>query len=257
MAEVICIANQKGGIGKTTTATALTSILSSQGKKTLLIDADPQGNSTDTYRAVSKDVATLYDVILDKDDPLPIAEAIQETEIGDIVASDPGLKNADVDLNNDPACFHKLKEALENLEGYDYVIIDTAPADNMLLKNCLVAADKVVIPITADRYAIQGLSDLNKTIALVRKYQNQNLQIAGLLLVKYKSRQKLAKEVKDALENISKQLQTKVFETTIRESTSAQQAQAKRTTLIEYAPNSTTAQDYIAFTDELLMKGAK
>ncbi len=257
MAEVICIANQKGGIGKTTTATALTSILSSQGKKTLLIDADPQGNSTDTYRAISKDVATLYDVVLDRDDPLPIAEAIQETEIGDIVASDPELKKADLVLSNDAAALYKLKEALENLEGYDYIIIDTAPADNMLLKNCLVAADKVVIPITADRYAIQGLSDLNKTLASVRKYQNPNLQIAGLLLVKYKSRQKLAKEVKDALENISKQMQTKVFETTIRESTSAQQAQAKRTTLIKYAPNSTTAQDYIAFTDELLMKGAK
>ena len=127
----------------------------------------------------------------------------------------------------------------------------------MLLKNCLVAANQVVIPITTDRYAIQGLSDLNKTLISIRKYQNPNLKIAGLLLVKYKSRQKLAQEVKEALNNIAIQMQTKVFDTTIRESTSAQQAQAKRTTLIKYAPKSTTAQDYIAFTNELLKKGTK
>ena len=118
--EVICIANQKGGIGKTTTATALASILAEQGKKTLLIDADPQGNSTDTYRAISKDTATLYDVILDRDDPLPIAEAIQHTEIGDIVASDPELKKADITLANDAAALYILREALEELKGYDY-----------------------------------------------------------------------------------------------------------------------------------------
>lgn len=249
--EVICIANQKGGIGKTTTATALASILSAQGHKTLLIDADPQGNSTDTFRGISKNVATLYDVILDRDDPYPIADAIQHTEIGDLVASDPELKKADIVLSNDAGALFILREALDTLNGYDYVIIDTAPADNMLLKNCLVAANKVVIPITADRYAIQGLADLNKTIVSIRKYQNPNLIIAGLLLVKYKKRQKLAQEVMEALKDIAIQLQTKVFDTTIRESTSAQQAQAMRTTLIKYAPTSTTAQDYIAFADEL------
>lgn len=248
--EVICIANQKGGIGKTTTATALASILASQGKKTLLIDADPQGNSTDTYRAISKDTATLYDVILDRDDPLPIAEAVQKTEIGDIVASDPELRKADIFLANDAAALYTLREALEKLTGYEYVIIDTAPADNMLLKNCLVAADKVIIPITADRYAIQGLSDLNKTLITIKKYQNPNLQISGLLLVKYKSRQKLAQEVKESLESIAVQMHTKVFSTTIRESASTQKAQASRSLLINYAPNSTTAQDYMSFAEE-------
>lgn len=253
---MICIANQKGGIGKTTTATALASILESMGNKTLLIDADPQGNSTDTYRAISKDTATLYDVVLDRYDPLPITEAIQKTEIGDIVASDPELKSADVKLPNDGDEYFILKEALSKLKGYDYVVIDTAPADNKLLKNCLIAADKVVIPITADRYAIQGLSDLNKTLVKIKKRNNPNLEIAGLLLVKYKGRQVLAQEVKESLEQISTQMQTKVFQTTIRESTNAQKAQATRTTLIKYAPNCTTAQDYKAFTEELL-KGTK
>lgn len=250
--EIICIANQKGGIGKTTTATALASILAEQGKKTLLIDADPQGNSTDTYRALSKDVATLYDVVLDRDDPLPIADAIQHTEIGNIVASDPELKKADIILSNDASALYILKEALEKLPGYDYVIIDTAPADNMLLKNCLVASNKVVIPITADRYAIQGLSDLNKTLVSVKKYQNPGLTIAGLLLVKFKKHQVLAQEVKEALETIAKQMDTKVFNTTISESVNAQKAQATRTTLIKFAPKCTTAIDYKEFAKELI-----
>lgn len=254
--QVICIANQKGGIGKTTTATAIASILESKGFKTLLIDADPQCNSTDTYRAKTQKTATLYDVILDSDDPLPINEAIQHTEIGDIVASDPELKTADTKLPTDGEEYFKLQEALQKLDGYDYVVIDTAPADNKLLKNCLIAADKVVIPITADRYAIQGLSELNKTIVKIKKRNNPKLEITGLLLVKYKVRQKLAQEVKKALEGISEQMQTKVFETTIRESASAQKAQAKRTTLIKFDLNSTAAQDYIAFTEEFL-KGVK
>lgn len=254
--KVICIANQKGGIGKTTTATALASILEVKGMKTLLIDADPQGNSTDTYRAVSKDTATLYDVILDREDPLPIMEAIQKTEIGDIIAADPELKSADIKFPNDGNEYFILQEALAELKGYDYVVIDTAPADNKLLKNCLIAADKVVIPVTADRYAIQGLSDLNKTLVKIKKRNNPKLEIAGLLLVKYKSRQKLAQEVKESLQNIALQMKTKVFETTIRESTSAQKAQATRTTLIKFSSDCTTAEDYIAFTEELL-KGEK
>ena len=249
MKAVICIANQKGGIGKTTTATNLSSILSSSGNKTLLIDADPQGNSTDTYRAISKDTATLYDVILDKDDPLPIAEAIQKTEIGDIIASDPELKQADIILNDNDT---SLRKALSELKEYDYVVIDTAPANNKLLKSCLIAADKVVIPLTADRYSIQGLADLNKTLLTTKKEANPSLEVSGILLIKYKKRQLLAREVKEALDEISTKMNTKVFDTTIRESTYAQKAQATRTTLIKYAPNCTTAKDYKDFTIELL-----
>lgn len=253
--QVICIANQKGGIGKTTTATALASILNERGHKTLLIDADAQGNSTDTYRAISKDQATLYDVVLDREDPLPIMEAIQKTEIGDIIASDPNLKDGDSILEKEMYKFEVLQEALTQLSDYEYVVIDTAPANNTLLINCLVASNKVVIPITADRYAIQGLSELNKTIRDIKKKLNPELQIAGLLLVKYKERQKLAQEVKASLDNIAEMMETKVFDTTIRESANAQKAQALRTTLIKYAPTCTTAMDYQAFTDELLSKG--
>ena len=253
--KVFVIANQKGGIGKTTTATAIASILNSQKKKTLLIDADPQGNSTDTYRAEIKDTATLYDVLLDREDPLPIAEAIQHTEAGDIVASDPALKEADQKLPNDGNEYFLLQDALEGLTGYDFVVIDTAPADNKLLKNCLIAANEVIIPVTPDRYGIQGLAELNRTIVSIQKRNNPKLRIAGLLLVKYHERLLLAKEVKNTLEQVAGQMNTILFETTIRESTNAQKAQAARTTLPKFAPQSTTAVDYENFIYELIMRG--
>lgn len=245
------IANQKGGIGKTTTATALASILSEKGYPTLLIDADQQGNSSDTYQAQMERVATLYDVLLDEE-RIPIKEAIQITEHGDIVASDLLLRKADEILNNDIEGLYRLQDALEELSGYDYVIIDTAPAMNSILYNCLIAADEVIIPITADRYALQGLAQLNETIHAIKKRQNKKLKIAGFLLIKYKERTLLGKEVKESLEKIAVKMNTKLFKTTIRESTKAKEAQAVRSTLIKYAPNSTTALDYIRFTKELL-----
>lgn len=249
--KTIVVANQKGGIGKTTTATALASILAEKGYKTVLIDADQQGNSTDTYRAQVEGVATLYDVLLD-DDRIDVIDAIQDTENGKIIASDPLLRKADEILNNDVEGLYRLQDALENLNGYDYVIIDTAPAMNSILHNCLIAADEVVIPITADRYALQGLSQLNDTITAIKKRQNPKLKISGLLLIKFNSRTLLSKEVKESLISIAENMNTKLFSTTIRESTKAKEAQAMRKTLIHYAPKSTTAEDYIKFVDELL-----
>lgn len=249
--KTIVIANQKGGIGKTTTATALASILSEKRYPTLLIDADQQGNSSDTYQAQMEGVATLYDVLLDEE-RISIKEAIQITENGDIVASDLLLRKADEILNNDIEGLYRLQDALEELSGYDYVIIDTAPAMNSILYNCLIAADEVVIPITADRYALQGLAQLNETIHAIKKRQNKKLKIAGFLLIKYNERTLLGKEVKESLEKIAVKMNTKLFKTTIRESTKAKEAQAVRSTLIKYAPNSTTALDYIRFTKELL-----
>ena len=254
LTTVITIANQKGGIWKTSTATALASILNSKGLKTLLIDADPQGNSTDTYRGISKDKPTLFDVILDLEDPLPANEAIQKTESGDIIASDPLLKEADIKFPSDGEEYFRLKDALENLTGYDYVVIDTAPADNKLLKNCLVASDYVVIPVTPDRYAIQGLSELSHTISTQQKRNNKNLLIAGLLMIRYKSRQTLSKEVESTLQRISEQMHTTVFDSKVRDSTMVQKAQAARVPLISYASASPVADDYRSFTNELLEK---
>lgn len=252
--KIIVVANQKGGIGKTTTATALSSMLSKKGFKTMLIDADAQGNSSDTYRAVIDGQATLYDVLLDED-RISIEEAVQNTDAGYIVASDPLLRKSDEILNGSIDGLYRLQDSISSLSDWDYVIIDTAPSMGSLLYNCLIAADKVVIPVTADRYGLQGLSQLNQTIQAIQKRQNKELKIAGLLLVKFNPRINLSKEVKNSLQDIAIQMNTILFDTFIRESTKAREAQAARIPLIDYSPNSTTAIDYMAFVNELIKDG--
>lgn len=244
------VANQKGGIGKTTTATNLAGILSKKGP-TLLIDADPQGNSTSTYQAKIEDMATLYDVMIDAD-KLPIDEAIQHLPNGDIVASDPLLAKAEKILDGDVEGFYRLKDALDALDGYDYVVIDTAPSLNVILYNCLIAADQVIIPVTADAYAMQGIAQLYDTIMAVKRRQNPSLVIAGLLLVKYSGRSNLEKVTLTDIEEQAKNMGTKLFQTTIRECVKTKEAQEAKKLLIDYAPKCNTMLDYLAFTDELL-----
>ena len=255
MAITFVVANQKGGIGKTTTATTLASVLGKK-KRTLLIDADPQGNSTNTYEAVIEDQATLYDVMVDSD-KLPLEEAIQHMPNGDIVASDPLLVKAEKLLDGDVEGLYRLKDAIEELDGYDYIVIDTAPSMNVILYNCLIAADQVVIPVTADAYALQGLMQLHDTIKAVQRRQNPGLSVAGLLLIKFAGRSNLEKNVQEALNELAEKMETTVFETAIRECVKTKEAQSKKKMLIDYAPNCTTMQDYQAFTKELLKKKKK
>ncbi|MBQ7614061.1 MAG: ParA family protein [Butyrivibrio sp.] len=250
MATIFVVANQKGGIGKSTTATNLAGILGKKAK-TLLIDADPQGNSTSTYEAKVEDVATLYDVMIDSD-KLPISEAIQHTENGDIVASDPLLVKAEKMLDGDVEGFYRLKDALEGLEGYKYVVIDTAPSLNIILYNCLIAANKVIIPVTADAYALQGISQLYDTIMAVKRRQNRDLSIAGLLLVRYAGRSNLERDTREDIETSAKEMGTKLFKTVIRECVKTKEAQENKKLLIDYAPKCNTCLDYIEFSKELL-----
>ena len=250
MATVFVVANQKGGIGKSTTATNLAGILGKKAK-TLLIDADPQGNSTSTYEAKVEDVATLYDVIIDSD-KLPIKEAIQHTENGDIVASDPLLVKAEKMLDGDVEGFYRLKDALDALDDYKYIVIDTAPSLNIILYNCLIAADKVIIPVTADAYSMQGIQQLYDTIMAVKRRQNRDLTIAGLLLVRYSGRSNLERETRENIEQVAKQMNTKLFKTVIRECVKTKEAQEQKKLLIDYAPKCNTCLDYVEFSQELL-----
>lgn len=250
MAITYVVANQKGGIGKTTTATTLAGILGRKGK-TLLIDADPQGNSSNTYQAVIEEQATLYDVMIDAD-KLPLEDAIQHMENGDIVASDPLLSKAEKMLDGDIEGLYRLKDAVEELEEYDYIVIDTAPSLNVVLYNCLIAADRVIIPVTADSYAVHGLKQLYDTIKAVQRRQNPKLKIAGLLLVKFAGRSNLEKDVHIDLEQLADSMNTKLFQTAIRECIKTKEAQVKKKLLIDYAPKCTTMQDYNSFAEELL-----
>ena len=251
MATVICIANQKGGIGKTTTATSIATILSDKGYKTLLIDSDLQGNSTDTYRASFEGVAPLYDILLEEN-PADINDTIQHTEMGDIIASDPLLREADSKLSTKGIAGYKiLKKALSHLMGYDFVIIDTAPTINMVLRNVLTASDYVVIPITADRYGFQGLFELNASIKDAQEL-NEKLKIAGILLVRYNNRTILAREVRDTLISEAHNIGTELFRTSIRECNKVKEAQTVQSTLLKYDKSCTASKDYIALVDELL-----
>ena len=250
MAVTYVIANQKGGIGKTTTATTLAGILATKGK-TLLIDADPQGNSTSTYQAVIEDQATLYDVMVDTD-AAPIEEAIQHMPNGDIVASDPLLAKAGKMLDGNVEGLYRLQDALDMLDGYEYIVIDTAPSLDVVLYNCLIAADQVIIPVTADAYAMQGLSKLHDTIKAVQKRQNPKLVIAGLLLVKYSGRSNLEKNVREEIQGVAEQIGTKLFTTVVRECVKTKEAQMKKKLLIDYAPKCTTMLDYGEFVEELV-----
>ncbi len=250
MATVFVVANQKGGIGKTTTATNLAGVLSKKAS-TLLIDADPQGNSTSTYQAQIEDVATLYDVMIDSD-KLPIEDAIQHMPNGDIVASDPLLSKAEKILDGDVEGFYRLKDAVDELDGYEYIVIDTAPSLNVILYNCLIAADQVIIPVTADAYAMQGIQQLYDTIMAVKRRQNRSLKIAGLLLVKYSGRSNLDRSTKNSIEEEAAQMGTRLFDTKIRECVKTKEAQEKKVLLIDYAPKCNTMVDYLAFADELL-----
>ncbi len=251
MALIISVANQKGGIGKTTTATSLATILSDKGYKTLLIDSDLQGNSTDTFRAKFEGVSTLYDVLLEEH-PANINDVIQHTEMGDIIASDPLLREADSKLSSKGISGYKiLKNALTNLTGYDFVIVDTAPTVNMILRNVLVSSDYVIIPITADRYGFQGLYEFNILIQDAKEL-NEKLKIAGIVLVRYNARTILAREVRESLLNETRTMGMKLFDTSIRECNKVKEAQTLQSTLIKYDRNCSAAKDYINLVDELL-----
>ncbi|MBE6910006.1 MAG: hypothetical protein E7474_10625 [Ruminococcaceae bacterium] len=252
-ARVIAITNQKGGVAKTTTAVCLASGLNERGKKSLLIDTDPQYNATDTYRAQVNNVATLYDVMIDG---LDAREAIQHTDAGDIIAGDPQLNAAAKKLPDGFKKYFVLSKAIEPLkEIYDYIILDTPPQIGDWLYNALVASDSCIVPVSPDRYAFQGLNDLADTINDI-KTQKPDFRISGLLLVRTNSQRSLAKETLDSIPQVCKALDTKCYKTKIRDAEVVKKSQANRMTLFQWEKEvhrrQLVATDYRNFIDEVM-----
>lgn len=248
--KVIAITNQKGGVGKTTTALALHDSLKSKGYKVLLIDTDQQRSATKQFKAIIEDEYTLYDVLLDE---CNIDKAIQHTERGDIVAGDSLLKRCDKLLDG-MKMYHHMKSALDNMKSeYDYVILDCPPSLNTILLNNLTACDEVIIPATChETMSLEGMVDLSDTINDVKEMTNPNINVVGFLMIKYKKNTKLTKQVEDKLSSFEELFNTKTFNSKIRESIKQSEAHAQRLSIFTYAPNSTTAIDYNNFVDEYL-----
>lgn len=250
MAKIIALANQKGGVAKSATVSALVAELKGLGYKALTIDADPQCNTTDAYKAIVNEQETLYDLMMGE---CTAEEAIQQTQQGDIIASDPQLVKADNTFLN-TGREHLLKEAIKPVIGnYDFIVIDTLPGLGVMLLNALTVADGVIIPVTTDRDSLQGLGQLSDTIKATRKYTNQNLRVYGILVTILEENTNISKEViNNNLPQIADMMDTKVFKSKIRKTVNVKNARAARQSLLEYAPNSTAAKDYKNFTAELL-----
>lgn len=243
--RTITIANRKGGVGKTATAHAVGAGLSLRGYKTLFIDLDSQCNLSYELGADEEAEATSMEVLTGE---ATAEEAIQHTEGGDIIAGSPYLATADKELEG----AYRLRDALEPIAGeYDYCIIDTPPALGILAINALTASNSVIIPAKAGVHSLKGLKLLHDTISLVQEMTNPDLKIEGIVVTLYKGRTILARDMRENLEEDAKQLNTKVFNTPIRDNTAIAEAQAMQRDIFSYSPRSNGAHDYNALIDEI------
>lgn len=249
--KVISVANQKGGVGKTTTSYALVYGLMRKGYRVLGIDLDPQSNFSFCFEGIkTNNVATVYDVLKRE---VPIAKAIQiSNDQVHILPSNILLSGADLDLNV-TGKEYRLKEAFDEIDGqYDYVVIDCPPSLSTLTINALTASKDVIVPLGTDIFSLQGIGQLNDTIRTVQRYCNNRLRIAGFLITKWNNRSVLNNEIYNAIIDFGNKLSTKVFETKIRDSVAIREAQTKSTNLYEYAPLNNAVQDYMGFVEEYL-----
>lgn len=246
--QTIAVINQKGGVGKSTTAQAIGAGLFLKGNKVLFIDLDAQGNLSYTLGADTQG-NTIIDVLQQEVSP---EEATQHINGADIIASSPSLAGADTVITA-TGKEYRLKEALEKINGqYDYCIIDTPPALGILTINALTACNGAIIPAQADIYSLQGISQLYSTIETVKKYCNPALQIKGIVLTRFSARAIISREVAEMIDQTAAQFQTKLYNTKIRECTAIKEAQAMQQNIFDYAPKSNAASDYTELVNEIL-----
>ncbi len=246
MTKIITVTNQKGGVGKTTTASALVSGLHERGARVLGIDLDPQGNLGFTLGLDIGQVNTVYDVLKGT---LPIEQAIYRTEYGDILPSDIMLSTAEMEFNA-PRREFMLEQHLRAVRNdYDFIIIDTPPALNILTINAYVCSNALIVPMEAEILSLVGVTQLQETIETVRSTFNPDLKVLGILLNKFTPRFILSREVLDLADEVARQLGTRVFKSKIRRSVHVATAPAHGQSVITYAPDCKPALDLMRIID--------
>jgi chromosome partitioning protein len=251
---IIAIANQKGGVGKTTTAINLAAALSSKGRRTLLVDLDPQANSSMSFLDVHNlQGPAIYEALTESEIHLPdILRKVEKLENLAIAPSTIALAKIEAKLIGELDSHYRLKDELQRVENdFDYVIIDTPPTLGIITVNALVAATHVLIPIQASYFALEGTDDLLETIDKVKVRANPQLQILGALITLYDKRTLLAKDIYDQIQRV---FGLKVFETVITKSVRLEESPAYRESIFTFAPRSTGAFEYYRLSEEVLSR---
>jgi chromosome partitioning protein len=250
MARVIAVANQKGGVGKTTTAVNLGACLASLGKRVLLIDIDPQGNTTSGIGINKADVSyDIYDVLINE---IAAEEAVLPTSVEhlSILPATIQLAGAEIELVPTMSREVRLRQALQPLKSqFDYMLIDCPPSLGLLTINSLTASDSVLIPIQCEYYALEGLSQLLNTIRMVQKHLNTSLEIEGVLLTMLDARTNLGLQV---IEEVKKYFREKVYATVIPRNVRLGEAPSHGQSIIQYDPRSRGAEVYLELAKEVV-----
>ena len=249
MGKVISVANQKGGVGKTTTTINLCTILAKKGKKVLLIDADPQGNATSGLGVDKEIEVSTYDILAND---ATIEQSLQDTAIKNlkVCPSNINLAGAEVELVSMMSREQRLKEKLEEIKDrFDYILIDCPPSLGLITLNAFTASDSVLIPVQCEYYALEGLGQLLNTINLVKKHLNKNIQIEGALLTMYDMRTNLSNQV---VKEVKKYFDNKVYKTVIPRNVRLSEAPSYGMPITEYDPRSKGAKSYTKFAKEFL-----